>query len=60
MIGSGSRPRRRASALFYRSDDYVANVTQARLVTLASFWLAIAATWAIAGGRRDPLLTLLG
>jgi 4-amino-4-deoxy-L-arabinose transferase-like glycosyltransferase len=44
---------------FYRTPDYVWNVTEARVANILPFWLCVALTWMIAGGRRDPWVAFL-
>ena len=45
--------------VFFRSPDYIRNVTEARVVTLVFFWACIAFTWLLAGGRSDRWTALL-
>jgi hypothetical protein len=45
--------------LFYRTPDYVRNVTEARLGNLPFFWACVALTWVLAGGRSDPWVAFL-
>lgn len=48
-----------AADIFYRSASYVRNVTEARIANLFVFWICVALTWALAGGRRDPWVAML-
>lgn len=55
----GDRTQGFAVDVFYRTPDYVRNVTEARLANLIFFWLCVAFTWVLAGGRSDPWAALL-
>ncbi len=48
-----------ADAVFYRSPDYVRNVTEGRVANLFFFWCCVALTWVLAGGRSDPAVAFL-
>lgn len=48
-----------ADAVFYRSPDYVRNVTEGRVANLFLFWCCVTLTWMLAGGRSDPAVAFL-
>lgn len=48
-----------ASDIFYRTPQYIRNVTEARIANLFFFWACIVLTWLLAGGRSDPWVALL-
>jgi hypothetical protein len=45
--------------VFYRSPEYIRNVTEARVATLVFFWACVGLTWSLAGGRSDPWVAFL-
>jgi len=45
--------------IFYRTPEYVQNLTEARIANLIFFWALIALTWMLAGGRKDPWVAFL-
>lgn len=44
---------------YYRTANYIRNVTESRVATLLFFWLCVAFTWQLGGGRRDPWVAAL-
>src|SRR5262245_14940440 len=48
-----------AEDLFYRTPQYVRNVTEARVANLLIFWACVVLTWLLAGGKNDPWVAFL-
>ncbi len=44
---------------FYRTPDYRGNLAEGRLGNLFFFWVCVALTWMLAGGRSDPWVATL-
>jgi len=49
-----NRPPGFAVDIYYRTPNYVSNVTEARVANLFFFWMCVALTWLLAGGGDDP------
>jgi len=45
--------------VFYRTPQYIRNVTEARVANLLFFWACIGLTWLLAGGLSDPWVSFL-
>ena len=52
-------PSRASEAIYYRSPDYLRNVTEGRIANLFFFWCCVTLTWVLAGGRSDPWVAFL-
>jgi 4-amino-4-deoxy-L-arabinose transferase-like glycosyltransferase len=54
---TGARPQ--AASIYYRTQNYVRNVTEGRVVNVLFFLAILVLTWVLSGGRSDPVVAFL-
>lgn len=54
---NGTRPL--AASIYYRTNNYVRNVTEARVANVLFFLAILVLTWVLSGGRSDPVVAFL-
>jgi 4-amino-4-deoxy-L-arabinose transferase-like glycosyltransferase len=48
-----------AASIYYRTQNYSLNVTEARVVNVFFFLVVLILTWTLSGGRSDPVVAFL-